>query len=92
MDETDEYSPGGYDIEDFIVVYGVRYAPQHDEGLKPWDGGPRPGWWLGVGSSSTCGAYSFEEWLLSEALQQTRDRRLELQYPDEPSEEPSEDA
>jgi hypothetical protein len=78
LDESDEDHPEGYDIEDFIVLYHVRYAPPDGADLNPWDTGSRPGWWLGVAFSSTTGAYSHDEAILAEALQRVRDLRYEM--------------
>jgi hypothetical protein len=42
LNETDEEFPEGYEIEDFIVLYQVRFAPPEEEDLRPWHGGPSP--------------------------------------------------
>jgi hypothetical protein len=78
LDEADEESPGGYDIEDFIVVYQMRYAPDAEQPLQPWHGGQRPGWYLAVAHSSSCGHYWQDEAMLAEALDLVRNRRSDL--------------
>jgi|KBSMisStandDraft_5_1062788.scaffolds.fasta_scaffold804357_1 hypothetical protein len=78
LNETDEEFPEGYEIEDFIVLYQVRFAPPEDQDLQPWHGGPNPGWWLGVSFSTTTGSHWHDEALLAEALQRVRDRRSDL--------------
>src|SRR4051794_23846209 len=90
MDESDEYAPGGYDIEDFIVVYQVRYSQAENASLKPWHGGPRPGWWLGVAFSSTTGSHWHDESLLTEALERVRNTRFDSRHDDDGDEEEDE--
>jgi hypothetical protein len=90
LSETDEEFPEGYDIEDFIVVYQVRYAPEEGKDLQPWHGPPRPGWWLGVAFSSTTGSYWHDEALLAEALDRVRNARWDKRHEDADEAEPEE--
>ena len=87
LDMNDEDSPEGYEIEDFMVLYHIRYAPADEADLNPWDGGSRPGWWLGVAYSSTSGANSQDEAMLAEALQRVRNWRREIAQESEASDE-----
>jgi hypothetical protein len=79
LDESDEAHPEGYEIEDFMVLYHVRYAPTDGADLNPWDGGSRPGWSLGIDFSSTTRTYLHDEALLAEALHRTQTQRWERQ-------------
>jgi hypothetical protein len=93
LSETDEEFPEGYEIEDFIVLYQVRFGPPESQDLKPWHGGARPGSWLGVSFSSSTGSHWNDEALLAEALQRVRDSRMDLRYQADAADEPeAEDA
>ena len=89
--EADEEFPEGYEIEDFIVLYQVRYGPSENEDLQPWHGGARPGSWLGVAFSTSTGSHWHDEALLAEALQRVRDRRAELRFEQDATDEPEPD-
>jgi hypothetical protein len=88
LNETDEEFLEGFEIEEFIVLYQVRFGPPEDQDLQPWHGGARPGSWLGVSFSSTTGSHWNDEALLAEALQRVRDRRTELRYEQGATDEP----
>jgi hypothetical protein len=86
LDGCDEYYPEGYEVEDFILVHQMRYGLGEGETLKPWDGGPLPGWSLGVSFSSTMRTYAQEESVLAEALQRVRDSRWDLRHAEDDTE------
>jgi hypothetical protein len=77
MDGADRLYPGGYEIEDFIVVYQLRSAPDPDESLEPWDGGTRPGSSFRISVSASTKTWSHDEAMLAEALRSTRKLRDE---------------
>jgi hypothetical protein len=83
LDTTDERFPDGYEIEDFIFVYQMSFAPTQDETLNPWDGGSLPGWSFEVAFSSTTRSWAHDQALLNEAVQRVGDLRLDQRYPDD---------
>ena len=87
MDGADEHYPDGYDIEEFMMIYQLRVAPSADEDLQPWDGGPQPGSYLTVATSSTTRSHWFDDALASRALDMIREQWLRATEGREPAEE-----
>jgi hypothetical protein len=79
FDRLDEDFPEGWEITEFVVCGRFYTAPEPDDDPKPWYGGPFPGWGQNgftLGSSTT---FWFDEDLLEESLQYTRNRQAELE-------------
>jgi hypothetical protein len=84
---VDEEYLHGYDIGDFVVTWHHYQAPDPNETLKPWYGGPYPGWSTG---QTTLGSSPFlydDEVLLDLSLGHIRDRLEEWKTGDKRIEE-----
>jgi hypothetical protein len=92
FDWVDEEYPDGYEIGDFVLTWHHYQAPDPNEPLKPWYGGPYPGWATG---QTTLGSSPFlyeDEVLLDLALGFIRDRLEEVKMGDGGIEETAESA
>ena len=88
MDISDRDHPDGWEITDFVITARVYYAPEPDEHLEPWAGGPYPGWIVNAWTRGSSTSYWHDTELLNDALNYTermhRSWLNQLETEDEP--------
>ena len=88
LDWADKEHPHGYEIGDFVITWEHFEAPNPEDELDPWEGGPYPGWWPGRTTLGSSRSYYIDENLLEKALNHIRERLEEwlLEEPEESEE------
>jgi hypothetical protein len=73
LDWTDKEYPDGFEVGDFVITWEHFEAPTPETPLKPWHGGPYPGWWRGGTTLGSSNSYLIDEQLLEKALEHIRE-------------------
>ena len=87
LDQMDEAYEDGYEIGDYVLTFQFFVAPEPDEELHPWAGGPYPGWWPTAVTIGSSPSYWIDEQMLRDSLRYTRAQLQEVEEDDQDDEE-----